>query len=67
MGGDGGYRWSGWPYGRDYGGPYGPGWTMGDALSKLVGALAGQAIITYAANAATGNIHATAAALPPLI
>ena len=68
MGGGGGYRWSGWPYGPDDGGPYGPGWMMGhDYQQTRGGALAGQAITMYAANAATGNIHATAAALPPLI
>src|SRR6185312_13986595 len=36
MGGDGGYRWSGWPYGADDGGPYGPAGPWGDDISKLV-------------------------------
>ena len=45
MGGGGGYRWSGWPYGPDGGGPYGPGWTMGRRYQQTHGgALAGQAI-----------------------
>src|SRR6185312_7416286 len=49
----------GWPYGPDDGGPYGPGWMMGRRYQQTRGgALASQAIITYAANAATGNIHA---------
>ena len=34
--GDGGYRWSGWPYGADDGGPYGPAGPWGDDISKLV-------------------------------
>ena len=55
MGEDGGYRWSGWPYGADDGGPYGPAGPWGDDISKLVEGLAGQAIDTHAANAATGN------------
>ena len=48
-----------WPSGRDDGGPYGSGWTMGRRFQQTRGgALAGQAITTYAANAAAGNIHA---------
>ena len=46
----------GWPYGADDGGPYGPGWMMGRRYQQTRGGgLAGQAIDTHAANAATGN------------